>query len=134
MKCCECKFCGRDQDSKVFRCRNPYSPRYDLLSDVNNIGEYGCVFGQLISPSEAPTTIFTEPKIELYSVVCKIDTGVDYTHKEYLVNTTSQERALELVMEYFKNTSHSDEAIVGDPIVHVLRKEGIVDSHQVGCY
>ena len=86
------------------------------------------------SSSTAPTNLFTEPQIELYSVLYKLDTGVDYIYKEYLVNATSQERALSLAKEYFKNTAQYNESIVEEPTIHVLRKEGVISSSQVGCY
>lgn len=130
MNCSECKFSTRHEYwSNMFYCHNPDCPNF-----TQNLNCSHCEYGVAEDSSASPTSIFTEPQIELYSVVCKIDTGVNYINKEYLVNATSQERALELVTEYFKNTSHSDEAIVGEPTVHVLRKEGIIDSHQVGCY
>lgn len=135
MECKDCIFSAqRTRKPDQYICNNPDCPYF-----IQRVNIYSCKYGvakDTKDVQEVSTSVFTEvePKIELYSVVCKIDTGVDYIHREYLVNTTSQKRALELVTEYFKNTSHSDEAIVGEPTVHVLRKEGIIDSHQVGCY
>lgn len=127
MKCNECRFSEYDQDLSGFICHNSYSSRH-LLS---NTEEYGCVFGKPLDFNEGTTNIFTEPKMELYSVVCKIDTGVDHIHKEFLVNATSQKRALELAIGYFENSAHYCENIEGEPVVHVLRKEGVISSHQV---
>lgn len=151
MKCSECKYRKWNYGLSAFICHNLKSPRHMMLAD----SECECKCGEPIKPLASFTSVFAdkskdasgstgtthtniftelEPCIELYSVVCKIDTGVDYIHKEYLVNATSQEKALKFALDYFKNTAHSDEAIVGEPIVHVLRGEGVIDSHQVGCY
>ena len=131
MECSECRYGKYEILYGGYYCRNPNTANYNHL---NRMKEIGCDLGETGISKAAPTNLFTEPKLELYSVVCKIDTSVDCIHREYLVNATSQERALDLVTEYLKNTSHSDEVIVGDPIVHVLRREGIIDLHQVGCY
>ena len=129
MECSECKFSAqREYRLDEYICNNPDCPYF-----IQRLNLSHCEYGVSEDSSASPTNLFTEPQIELYSVVCKIDTGVDYIHKEYLVNATSKERALDLVTEYFKNTSHSDEAIMGEPTVHVLRKEGVISSSQVGC-
>lgn len=134
--CSKCRFGEFESLHGGYYCRNPNAAGYNYLSRSKDIG---CNLGKPIiakadGPCASPTNLFTEPKMELYSVVYKIDTDEGHRTKEYLVNATSQERALELAMNYFKNTAQYDESIVGDPIVHVLRKEGVISSSQVGCY
>ena len=141
MECSKCRYGEYCTNYGGYYCRNPNTSRYNHLTRMEG---FGCTLGEPVidepaipvatASSASPTNLFTELKMELYSVVYKIDTDEGHRTKEYLVNATSQERALELAMNYFKNTAQFDESIVGDPIVHVLRKEGVVSSSQVGCY
>lgn len=133
MKCNECRFCEYHTEFSEYFCCKRDSPLYNYVVKEEDAGCDQGVPGKVHIIKAAPTSMFSEPQIELYSVVYKIDTGVSYIHKEYLVNATSQERALELAMNYFKNTAQYNESIVGDPIVHVLRKEGVISSSQAGC-